>query len=105
MDHNMPWSDGDDDDGWADEAAQGNWGANGDVERHAASCAERRPRAARRQRRRLQTQGVDLPADAWGRFTPDVVDAKRCQARTWAGGRGDQCKSRFVPGKLLRGEH
>ena len=101
----MPWSDGDDDGGWTDEAAQGDWSATGDVERFAASCAERRPRAARRQRRRLQTQGVDLPADAWKRFTPDVVDAKRCQARTWAGGRGDQCKSRFLPGKLLCGEH
>jgi hypothetical protein len=53
----------------------------------------------------LQTQGVDLPADAWKRFTPDVVDAKRCQARTWAGGRGDQCTSRFLPGTFLRGEH
>ena len=38
-------------------------------------------RAARKQRRRLQTQGMDLPADAWKRFPPDVVDAKRCQAR------------------------
>ena len=101
----MPWLDGDDDGGWTDEAAPGAWGATGDVERFAASCAERRPRAARRQRRRLQTQGVDLPADAWKRFTPDVVDAKRCQARTWAGGRGDQCKSRFLPGRLLCGEH
>ena len=26
----------------------------------------------------LQTDGHDVPADAWKRFTPDVVDPKRC---------------------------
>ena len=42
----------------------------------------------------LQVDGADVPADAWKRFTPEVVLPARCQARTWGGGRGGQCPRR-----------
>eukprot|EP00927_Polykrikos_kofoidii_P023930 TRINITY_DN21865_c0_g1_i3.p1 TRINITY_DN21865_c0_g1~~TRINITY_DN21865_c0_g1_i3.p1 ORF type:complete len:813 (-),score=124.11 TRINITY_DN21865_c0_g1_i3:123-2408(-) len=32
------------------------------------------------------------PSPSWRRFTPAVIDPNGCQARTWSGGRGGQCK-------------
>ena len=38
--------------------------------------------------------GPQTASDEWAAFTPAELDASRCMARTWAGGRGGQCKSR-----------
>ena len=59
----------------------------------------RRKKVSERSRPKvLQTDGHDVPVDAWKRFTPDVIDVARCQARTFAGGHGGQCSQRPVPG-------
>ena len=55
--------------------------------------------------RSLQTDGHDVPADAWKRFTPEVVDASRCQARIFAGGHGGQCSQRPVSDGNLCANH
>ena len=45
-----------------------------------------------------------LPSDVrrWVRFTPCDVDLSlgRCQARTWGGGEGAQCKQKVTHGRL-----
>ena len=53
----------------------------------------------------METDGHDVPVDAWKRFTADVVDSARCQARTFAGGYGGQCPQRLVPGLELCANH
>ncbi len=61
----------------------------------------RRKRSRRRAPRMLQTEGFDVAEDAWKRFTPEVVDPHKCQARVWGSGRGDQCSLRPLPGERL----
>jgi len=42
---------------------------------------------------------------AWRQFTPAVIEASLCQARTWANGKGAQCKRKPQSGELLCGGH
>ena len=44
--------------------------------------------AALARRRVLQTDGYDIPRDAYFEFTPSAVDGRKCLARIWNGGSG-----------------
>jgi len=82
-----------------------------DADDELVSGAEGLPKAPREKRRAsigakvLQTEGHDVPADAWKRFTPAFVDQQRCQSRTFAGGYGGQCSMRPVAGSDLCANH
>ena len=43
--------------------------------------------------------GEVVPAEVWQRFTPPQIDGHRCQARTWNGGLGGQCRQKRMEGK------
>ena len=40
--------------------------------------------------------GVGGGLERWRQFTPETVDASKCMARVWNGGRGGQCRSKCV---------
>ena len=44
-------------------------------------------------------RSVRMSSDVWKRFTPAVIDERKCLARTFGGGRGDQCRLRPLPGQ------
>ena len=91
--------DPDDDDVFDADSEGADAGGSFDVARR-----RRKPRVSRT-RKALQTDGHDVPADAWKRFTPDVVDFERCIARTFVGGYGGQCSQRPVPCSELCANH
>ena len=46
-----------------------------------------------------------MAAEVWRRFTPTQVDPHKCQARTWGGGFGGQCRQACMRGKDLCRAH
>ena len=89
--------------GWSDDGMDGG-AAQPELSPGAwSSSSAGRPRGkgARRLRKPLQVDGMDVPDDAWKRFTPDLVRRDRCLSRVWNGGRGGQCSRRPIAGKEL----
>ncbi len=50
-------------------------------------------------------RGVVQPVEMWRMFTPPLVDASRCLARTWGAGQGGQCVRRHLAGGRLCAMH
>ena len=78
-----------------------------------AACTAKTGRRNRGSKRHIRggsvksrwVDGQEVEKYAWKRFTPEVIDTKKCPARTWNRGRGGQCGNRRVPGKPLCAVH
>ena len=70
-----------------------------------AAADKRTPGSKRRGRKSKRMEEDNVPEHVWKRFTPPVVDEKKCLARMWSGGRGEQCKKVPMPGRAVCGAH